>query len=345
MSLLRGITPTHISRPLSGSRWLALLWLAATLMASFALARPELWTNLVGGLLGLAYIGGLLWYLVHTPPYASDLPDLPSDRLPGKGYRSHLTLILLTLALLFVVAIPLHPQLLLIGVFALLSGWLIVRWRARLTRRLVALGLAAGGVALAAQAAMGQYDPYMVFYLAMIPLLFIAGGLLVGYAGLGRLTVLKSGWAAVKSFGWGCLLAFPPALLNVMGGAQRGDSWVDHWWQPVAALVPGIAEETWARLFLVSLVYVLLRPGANDQPGRAVRAAILVGALTHGFAHLPTLAILGPGGLSMLVAALLYGVPMGMLFVKRDFEHAVGYHFCVDLLRFIAAGLGIGMTL
>ncbi|MCW5849753.1 MAG: CPBP family intramembrane metalloprotease [Anaerolineae bacterium] len=343
MSLLRGLTPTHVSRPLSGCRWLALLWLAATATTTLALARPELWTNLVGGLLGLAYIGGLLWYLVHTPPHASDLPDLPPDRLPGTRYPRRLTLILLTLALLFVLAIPLHPLLVLIGVFAVLSGWLIVHWRARLTRRLVALGLAAGGVILVAQAAMGQYDPYMVFYLAMIPLLFIAGGLLVGYSGLSKLTVLQSGRAAVKSFGWGCLLALPPALLNVLGGAQRGDSWVDHWWQPVAALVPGIAEETWARLFLVSLVYVLLRPRTNDQPERAARAAILISALTHGFAHLPTLALLGPGGLSMLVAALLYGVPMGMLFVKRDFEHAVGYHFCVDLLRFIAAGLGIGM--
>ena len=343
MSPLRSLTPPHLSRPLSGGRGLVLLWLAATLMATFALARPELWTNLVGGLLGLVYIGGLLWYLVHTPPHALDLPDLPTDRLPGQGYRSRLILVLLTLALLFALALPLHPQLMLIGVFALLSGWLIVYWRARVTRRLVMLGLAAGGVVLAAQAAMG-YNPYAVFYLALIPLLFVAGGLLVGYSGLGRLTVLKSGWAAARSVGWGCLLALPPALLNVMGGAQRGDSWVEHWWQPVEALVPGIAEETWARLFLVSLVYILLRPRTKEQPHRAVRAAILVGAVTHGFAHLPTLAILGPGGMGMLVAALLYGVPMGLLFVKRDFEHAVGYHFFVDLLRFMAAGLGIGMT-
>ena len=340
MSPLTRLTATDMSRPLSARRWLAALWLAATATTALALARPELWANLVGGLLGLAYIGGLLWYLVHTPPHASDLPDLPPDRLPGQSYGRRLSLVLLALALLFVLAIPLHPQLMLIGVFALLSGWLIVRWRTRLTRRLVALGLAAGVVVLAAQGAMG-YSPYMVFYLALIPLLFVAGGLLVGYAGMGRLTVLASGRAAARSFGWGCLLALPPALLNVMGGAQRGDTWVEHWWQPVAALVPGIAEETWARLFLVSLVYVLLRPRANDRPQRAMRTAILVGAVTHGLAHLPTLAILGPGGLSMLVAALLYGVPMGLLFVKRDFEHAVGYHFAVDLLRFIAAWLGL----
>lgn len=336
-------TSVPLSRPL-GDRWLGLLWLAATTATAFALARPTLWPNLVGGLLGLAYIVGLLWYLVERPPHAADLPDLPPDRLPGASYRRRLALILLALALLFVAAIPLHPLLVLMGAFALLSAWLSRQWRARLTRRLAALGLGAGGVVLAAQAAMGQSSPYMLFYLGLIPLLFIAGGLLVDYSGLGRLSVAQSGSAAARSAAWGAVLALPPALLNVMGGAQRADTWVDCWWRPVAALVPGIAEETWARLFLVSLVYVLLRPLTNDQPARAVRAAILVAAVTHGFAHLPTLALLGPGGLSMLVSALLYGVPMGLLFVKRDFEHAVGYHFGIDLLRFIAAWLSIGIT-
>ncbi|MBE7385644.1 MAG: hypothetical protein F6J95_030125 [Leptolyngbya sp. SIO1E4] len=33
----------------------------------------------------------------------------------------------------------------------------------------------------------------------------------------------------------------------------------------------------------------------------------------------------------------LFGVPMGLLFVKQDFEHAAGYHFFIDFVRFWVA--------
>jgi hypothetical protein len=69
-----------------------------------------------------------------------------------------------------------------------------------------------------------------------------------------------------------------------------------------------------------------------------VTAAVLIAALTHAAVHVPTFSLLGPNGLSMLLfGGLLYGVPMGLLFAKRDFEHAVGYHFFIDFVRFTAA--------
>ncbi len=36
----------------------------------------------------------------------------------------------------------------------------------------------------------------------------------------------------------------------------------------------------------------------------------------------------------------LHGVSMALLFIKRDLEHAVGYHFFVDFVRFAAAWVG-----
>ena len=114
---------------------------------------------------------------------------------------------------------------------------------------------------------------------------------------------------------------------------QQSDTWVVNWWQPLYAIVPGIAEETWARLFLTTLCYALLRPATNHSPRRAVFGAILFGALVHGLAHT------GINPIGLIIGSLLYGVPTALLFIKYDFEHAVGYHFLIDFVRYLAAWL------
>jgi membrane protease YdiL (CAAX protease family) len=136
----------------------------------------------------------------------------------------------------------------------------------------------------------------------------------------------------------GIRAGLPAALLNVLGG-NPSDPWVRQWWHPLAAFAPGIAEEIAARLFLTTLCYALLRPTTNDHPRRAVLAAILIGAIVHSLAHLPTLEIVSGHGVTFLIAGLLYGVPMALLFIKRDLEQAIGYHFFVDFVRFLVAFL------
>jgi hypothetical protein len=88
---------------------------------------------------------------------------------------------------------------------------------------------------------------------------------------------------------------------------------------------------------MTTLIYSLLRPTTNKHPTRALVAAVLIAAISHGLAHLPGKMLFSPAALQMLMSGLLFGVPMGLLFVKRDFEHAVGYHFFVDFVRFFAA--------
>lgn len=102
-------------------------------------------------------------------------------------------------------------------------------------------------------------------------------------------------------------------------------------------MVPAIAEETWARLLLTTLLYAILRATPHAQPRAALVAAVLLGAFTHAFAHQPATAILSADGAQMTVGALLYGVPMALLFVHRDWERAVGYHFFIDFVRFVGA--------
>jgi hypothetical protein len=137
----------------------------------------------------------------------------------------------------------------------------------------------------------------------------------------------------LQSFLWGCVLALPAALLNLLGNLQAGDTWVRHVWQSLYAFVPALAEETWARLFLTTLIYAALRPVSGSRPRRAVVAAILIGALVHGFAHS------GINPFGIVIGSLLYGLPTALLFIKKDFEHAIGYHFLVDFVRFLAAFL------
>ena len=39
----------------------------------------------------------------------------------------------------------------------------------------------------------------------------------------------------------------------------------------------------------------------------------------------------------MVLAGFLFGLPMGLVFLRFGFEAAVGYHFFVDFVRFAAA--------
>ena len=87
----------------------------------------------------------------------------------------------------------------------------------------------------------------------------------------------------------------------------------------------GIAEETWFRLLLVSLFYLLLLPAIPKHPAIAVFAAILFSSIIFGLGHGRTLD-------KFLTTGLLYGLPIAFLFVRRDWEHAVGAHFMINMI-------------
>lgn len=75
-----------------------------------------------------------------------------------------------------------------------------------------------------------------------------------------------------------------------------------------------------------------LHPAARAHPSRAVVYVVLIGVLTHTALYVPHLALFNLNGIMMLlVGGLLCGLRMSMLLVKRNFEHAVGYHFLIDL--------------
>jgi len=93
----------------------------------------------------------------------------------------------------------------------------------------------------------------------------------------------------------------------------------------------GIVEEIWFRLFLVSLIYFLLRPAFRKTPTLAAVLAMLFSAITFGMGH--------DGSLfdRVVITGLLYGLPLAVIFSKRDYEHAVGGHYMINMIPTIMA--------
>ncbi len=130
------------------------------------------------------------------------------------------------------------------------------------------------------------------------------------------------------------ILSTPWALFNVAMGGSNNDTALRSWWQPLAAVQPGIAEEAWGRVFLIPLLFVILRGVARART--ALTVAVLV--VAYWFAYLHT-----PGGLSVssLISTLLIGtiycLPISYLWLRRGLEPAMGFHFWQDFVRFGAA--------
>ena len=91
-------------------------------------------------------------------------------------------------------------------------------------------------------------------------------------------------------------------------------------------LFSGIVEEVLNRLLLVSLCYFLLRPAFSKRPGIAIICAVLFSGITHGLGHGGTLLE------NFLITGLLYSVPMAVVFARRDWEHAVGAHYMINMI-------------
>ena len=63
-------------------------------------------------------------------------------------------------------------------------------------------------------------------------------------------------------------------------------------------------------------------------PALAVIAAVLISGVTFGLGHDRTLE-------NFLVTGLLYGVPFAAVFSSRDWEHAVGAHYMVNMIPMV----------
>jgi Type II CAAX prenyl endopeptidase Rce1-like len=311
------------------------LWLVAVAGAVGRFLFAWSWWSFLIGLSSLAFIVGLILTLVRARPASKELPsvDVLTARRPGFWGRT--LLLLLGLFLTFFLGLMINIGLSLMLVCGLLGLGVTIAWRTALTWRIAGVGLAAGLISGLGTAFLGNGDlPWAVANLVLVPPAFTGGALLVGRTQLGHVRLLEGQPAlALKGFLFACVLALPASLLNLLGNLQSQDTWVSHGWQSLYAIVPAIVEETWARLFLLTFCYTVLRPATDLRPRRAVVVAVLISVLAWGSAHS------GIDPLGLIVGSLLYGLPVALLMIKKDFEHAVGYHFLIDLVRFLAAFL------
>ena len=215
------------------------------------------------------------------------------------------------------------------------SVWIPIACRREVRRRQVLLGLALGCAALLAILPAWRNgfvsNVAAVLLPACVPLMFVSGGILLRRTHLGesQLVAGRNG-KALRGLLLGCLMFVPLGLVNAVSGSPgSGLTWVDSWWMPISLpWFSGITEEVWYRLMLVGFYYVLVRPALNRRTTVGVVSAVLLGAITFGIAHGRTLD-------RFLTTGLLYGLPMAVVFIRRDLEHSIGAHYMVNAVPWL----------
>ena len=303
-----------------------MLWLDVRATGGYSLARD---------ILHVGYVAALLWYLGRSGPSINQLPEIHPFVFPRWKYGSWIPL--LVIALLFVLTAMSDDGVdVLMLLMIVATVWILIAWRREIRLRLVVQGLAIaiiaylGGLPFLNNGFVGETTFYGL--LILVPPMYIAGGLLVTNTGLGGVQLWAKRYRHVlRSFLLGCLLFVPLGLFNAAGGSPGPNIiWVSEWWMPFSLpWFSAITEETWFRLLLVGLCYFLLRPAFPNHPALPTLVAVLFSGITFGLGH---------GGTfleNFLVTGLLYGLPMAVVFARRDWEHAVGAHYMINLIPWV----------
>jgi len=321
------------------SRAMMILWAVASIALGVAVVMNSISYQIIGGILGGAYVLILIWWLWRDKPNASDVPA--SAPIIGFFPRFGPMLGFVTLLTAGITALTcflLRDGWLMLLLSIPLSMLLIVILRKQVHRKHIIASVTIIIVLGIVEQLLGEEQSSGLVMPIGASFMFLAGALLLEHTKLTHIRLLDGDYLlAGKSFLWGCALAVPPALLNLLttqlAPPSEFDRLFDRWWEPFYALQPGIIEEIWARLLLVTLLYALLRPASGGDPQRALLGAMAIAAFIHGAAHFPS-SITNPW--EGLFIALMYGIPLVLLYFKRDLEHAIAYHFFIDFIRFAA---------
>jgi hypothetical protein len=137
---------------------------------------------------------------------------------------------------------------------------------------------------------------------------------------------------------WGLGTGAPLAVLNVYA-LQLTQGQGINWQDPLAALLdalqPGIVEEAIYRFAFLGLLWLALR---NSLPERAAMFSGLLALMVHNFVHFGDLFLQAPlVALGMgLVMAIVWGIPLTVLALRRDIDSAIAFHWIQDAARFLA---------
>ncbi len=284
----------------------------------------------------LVCTAALLWWL------ATPVPDLPGRDGPTRRGRFVLLVALAVIGLFSLRTLVGPPLLFALPVLSLVVLVVLavarppVHWQE--VWYAVALALIAGVAGLAA-----GWVSFPPLAWAGLQVALVLPGLLAGWGVLRRAGLLEARLghsllmmdgpvAALRGFVQGMMIATPWALGALVLGAASGEAWVARWWHPLVAIQPGIAEEAWGRVLLVPLLFLAFRPVARSRA--ALTAAVVV--LAYWFAYLHT-----PGGIQGLISTAMIGtlfaLPTSYVWLRRGLEAAIGFHFWLDFVKFLAA--------
>jgi hypothetical protein len=313
---------------------LTIMWLITTVAMVTMLLLDVRDTNRYSEaryVLQAGYVAALLLYLSRSGPSISQLPQL-RPFIPGWRYSAWIPVLVIALLLALTTVSDDEGNILML-LMIVATVWILIAWRRQIRFRSVVQSLALALIAYIAGLSMRNngFISETVLYLLVIlvPPMYIAGGLLVDRTHLGGVQLLANRYIeALLSFLWGCLMFIPLGLFNAAGGSPGANiTWVSEWWMPISLpWFSAITEETWFRLLLVGLCYFLLRPAFTRRPAVPIIIAVLFSAITFGLGHDGTFLD------RFLVTGLLYGLPMAVVFARRDWEHAVGAHYMINMI-------------
>lgn len=315
---------------------LVIAWLTTTIAGAIVLYREAQNKRAPARLdrgLAIVYAAVLLWYLVCSGPAIGQLPEFTP--LVFSSWQFGPLVVALAIALLFCLTLVSDkgaPLLLLLYLVATLI--ILGVWHSQITAYAVTLGIAISLIAFVAGGILFWKNELVpkaniIIFLIFVPPMFVVGSLLAARTGLGGIRLLEGQYgSALMNFLRGCVLFIPLGLANAIG-RQADYPWINRWWKPlVVPFWSGINEEVMFRLFLVPLCYALLQPAFNGHPSRAILAVVLFSGITFGLTH-------GHTWNYFWFTGLCYGLPMAVVFVTQDWEHAVGAHYMINFVPWL----------
>jgi len=317
--------------------FLIIAWLVTTITMVVLLLYDVRSTGQFGVLryaLHTLYVLVLLGYLWRTGPSAARLPAIPSPLFSQWRYAGFIPAAGVALVFLLNIFTTAGESILML-LLVIATVWILIAWRRQIRLRQIVTGITLTVIILPIGLLFSRHGfispTILLISMILVPLMYVAGGLLVQRTGLSSAQLpCRQYKKVVQGFLWGCLLFIPLGLANAAAGSPgSGFSWASQWWMPVSLpFFSGIAEEVWHRLLLVTLVYFLVRPAFQKNTVPAVLAAVFFSAITFGLGHGRTLH-------NFLTTGMLYGLPMAVVFVKRDWEQAVGAHYMINMIPWL----------
>lgn len=133
--------------------------------------------------------------------------------------------------------------------------------------------------------------------------------------------------------------------INLFLGGSQGINFAPSFFAFLTALNPGIFEEVAFRFFVYAFSLHLLGGKITEQKEQRWIYVLMI--IPHVLLHFPDTYFvegvfridLGTLLISPTILALIFGLPMALLMVKRDLTSAIITHTVVDFIRFVFLGL------